>query len=143
MIKILLSYLVPLSMLLMSGYSQLAAPSDQDVTFDALVDNFDESTPIHFGSAHPDLASSLYSSSADAERSVAVEVAEIVEEKEENESDLFKKYVAHCDHATSLFNAHRADYFGHFTKKRLSSYKHFSHYASLASRHLLFRVFRI
>ncbi len=143
MIKVLLNYLVPLSVLLMSGYSQLAAPSDQDTTFDALLDNFGESVPIHFGSAHPDLAANLYSSSTDTEKSAVGEVAEIVEEKEENESDSFKKYVAHCYHAILLFNAHQADYFGHITKKRLSSYQHFSYFSSLPARHLLVRVFRI
>ena len=72
-----------------------------------------------------------------------MEVAEIGEEKEENESDSFKKYVAYCYHAISLFDAHQADYFGHFTKKRLSSYRHFSYFSSLPSRYLLVRVFRI
>ena len=143
MIKVLLRYLMPLSVLLVSGYCQLAASLDQDITFGTLLEDFSASTPVHFGSAHPDVAANLYSSSSDTGKKAIVEVAKIVEEKEENESDPFIKYVTRCYCVIPLFDAHRADYFGHFMKERLSSYRHFSYFSSLPSRYLLVRVFRL
>ena len=143
MIKALLTYFLSLSILLLSGYSQLSACAHELSTYYSPATNSIKSVPTSVGAAPHEQALLSKPPSSGTEKHLTIDTAQVIEEKEDDESTHFKKYVASSHYFTTLFHALSYEYFLHYLKTRLSSYKPFSYGSSSESLYLVFRVFRI
>ena len=141
MIKFVMRFLLSLCILL-SGYSPLhAAHTHQDAIGYSPIGNLILSAPAGVGTLQHGLALVIKPSSYGIDRNPIIEVAEMMEEKN-NESVPFSKHTGNNHYFTSLFSLYRLDYFVRHPKNRLASYQQFLS-SSSGSLYLLFRVLRL
>lgn len=141
MIKALIKYLLSLSILLLSVYSNLYAHSYQECICHASKKTLLRSERASLGSMHTNQTLLLKSTLSSREKETCkIIAAEIEEDKHEWIS--LKKFLDGSNYFTTLFYALAFGYLGLFLKKCLPSCKH-SIYFSSYKWYLLFRVFRI
>ncbi len=140
MIKALLKYLLSLSILLLSGYSQLTAHPYKESTFHSPIRNLNEAEHATCGIEQYDHSFIIKSSSPDEEKkNYKIDVAEN-EVEEEDEIVFSRKHFQSGNYAASIFFAQTFKRFFN-GKKILPFYKYFSR--TLSCRYLIFEAFRI
>lgn len=141
MIKGLIKYLLPLSILLLSVYGQLAAHTYKESTFYSPIKNHLRGSAYAFlGTLQNGQAFITKSSSSDPEKKL--KIAATLIEKEENELHSSKKYVESSHFLTSIFCTQLLEYLFRSIHKGFLFCKHFSNTSSYRW-HLIIQVFRI
>lgn len=145
MIKLIIRFLLSLSIFLLSGHGQLVAHTYKENIFHSSLKNLDKTALICLSKGQHDskLLSIKRDSSGTAQEGFFTKASVVEINEKENECAPCKKPVNSSRYFSTLIHAQLIEYTSAYIKNRLSFYKQFARYLSPEARYLLFRVFRL